>query len=89
MSLSYHDILAAVSVRCNALDGTDPADLQVTYSSRPLIDEVFQSSIFPLNAIRDAIIATEGKIAEAVAQSNNRTLRSYLRALSDPLAERS
>jgi hypothetical protein len=90
--LTYHDILASVAVRCNSFgnnglwNATTAAGLQTVYEQRPLIDEMFGSSIFPMNAIRDAIIATEGKIAEAVAQSNNRTLRAYLRALSATLA---
>jgi hypothetical protein len=90
--MTYHDLLSATALRINALgnnglwNATTAAGLQTVYEQRPLIVEMFQSSIFPMNAIRDAIIACEGKIAEAVAQSNNRTLRSYLRALSDPLA---
>ena len=90
--LTYHDILASVAVRINALgnsvlwNATTAAGLQTVYEQRPLIDEMFGSSIFPMNAIRDAIIATEGKMAEAVAQSSNRTLRAYLRDLSAGLA---
>ncbi len=85
-TLTYHDLLAAVSIRVNALEGTDPVELQVSYSTRPLIDEMFDSSIFPMNAIRDAIIEAEGKMAGAIALSGNRTLRAQLRAVSDPLA---
>jgi len=85
-TIHYHDLLAQTAVRCNALVGTDPVELQVTYSTRPLIDELFDSSIFPMNAIRDAIIDCEGKMAQAISLSANRTLRAHLRALSDPLA---
>ena len=87
MSLTFHDICARVAIRVNALgnnglwNATTAAGLQTVYEQRPLIDEMFGSSIFSFNAIRDAIIDCEGKIAEAVAQSNNRTLRAYLRAL--------
>jgi hypothetical protein len=92
MSLTFHDICARVAIRVNALgnnglwNATTAAGLQTVYEQRPLIDEMFGSSIFSFNAIRDAIIDCEGKIAEAVAQSNNRTLRAYLRALSATLA---
>jgi len=90
--LTYHDICASVAIRINALgnanlwNATTAAGLQTVYEQRPLIDEMFGSSIFSFNAIRDAIIACEGKIAEAVAQSGNRTLRAYLRDLSAALA---
>lgn len=84
--LTYHDIGAAVGLRINALQGTDPVELQVTYATRPLTDEVFGSSIFPFNAIRDAVIECEGKIARTAALSADRTLRAYLRGFTDALA---
>lgn len=86
MSYQTHDLLASASLRINALDGTDPAELQVTYSTRPLTDEVFQSSIFPMNAIRDALVQAQGKLAQVIALSGNRVLRSYLRGSSSALA---
>ncbi len=85
-TLYYHDLLARVAIRVNALVGTDPVELQVTYETRPLTDELFDSSIFSFNAIRDSLIDCEGKMAQAIALSSNRTLRAHLRALSDPLA---
>jgi len=80
----YHDIAAAVALRINALVGTDPVELQTTYSTRPLTDELFDSSIIPFNSVRDSIVQCEGKIAQVVSLSANRTLRAYLRELSDP-----
>ena len=92
--LTYHDILAAVAVRVNALGNVDlpewnptsPAGLQVVYQQRPLIDEMFGSSIFPMNAMRDAIIETEGKIAQTVGLSGNHVLRAYIKSQTAPLA---
>lgn len=86
MPLTYHDILANVAVRVNALDGSDPAALQETYSTRPLTNELFQSSIFPFDAIRDAIILTEARIAQAVGKSADRVLRSYIGSQTVALA---
>lgn len=88
--LTYHDIAAAVALRVNALGSdlnpaTDPVELQQVYSQRPLIDEIFGSSIFPLNAIRDAVIQCEGKIANAVGHSADRALRANLRSFTLPL----
>ena len=80
MSYTYHDIAAAVGLRVNALVGTDLVELQVTYSQRPLTDEVFDSSIYPFGAVRDAILNAEQKLAEAIAFSADRTLRAYLRS---------
>lgn len=86
MGLTYHDILAAVAIGVNALQGTDPVELQVTYSTRPLTDELFDSSIFPMNAIRDRILENEGKLAQAVGKSSDRVMRSYLRSQTASLA---
>ena len=84
--LSYHDLLAKTAITINALVGTDPVELQVTYSTRPLIDELFDSSIFPMNAIRDALIEAEGRLARAISFSADHSLRSYLRGVSAALA---
>src|SRR5258705_13063283 len=84
--LHYHDLLAAVAIRVNALVGTDPVELQITYETRPLTNELFDSSIFNFNAIRDSLIDTEGKLANTIARSNDRTLRAYLASFTSPLA---
>ena len=65
---------------------TDPVELQQVYSQRPLTDEVFGSSIFPFNAVRDAIIEAEGKMASAIARSADKSLRASLKAFTNPLA---
>lgn len=78
MSLTYHDLLAACAMRINALDGSDSAALQETYSQRPLTNEMFQSTIFPMNAIRDAILNSEQKLCQAIGKSADRVLRSYI-----------
>lgn len=86
MSYSTHDIIAAAAIRINALVGTDPVELQVTYSTRPLTDELFQSSIFPFNAIRDSCVQVQGRLAQAIGLSGDRVLRAYLRGTSAALA---
>lgn len=86
MSYPTHSIIAGAAIRINALDGTDPAELQTIYSQRPLTDEVFQSSIFPFNAIRDALVQAQGRLAQAIGLSGDRVLRAYLRGTSAALA---
>lgn len=85
MSVPTHNLIADVAVRINALDGTDPVALQTVYTTRPLTDDLFDSSIFPMGAIIAACVYAEQKIAEAIGLSTNRTLRAYLRAFSGPL----
>ena len=78
--------MAAVAIRVNALDGSDPAALQETYSQRPLTNAMFQSSIFAFDTIRDAIIQTEGRLAQVVGKSADRVLRSYIGSQTAALA---
>lgn len=82
---TYHDLLAAAAVRINALDGTDAVALQNTYSARPLTDANFISSIFPLNAIRDAILNAEQRLATAIGDVGNHPWRSFIISETDPL----
>lgn len=84
--LTYHTLAAMAGLKINALLGTDPAELQTVYSQRPLTDEVFNSSIFPFDAIRDSLIEAEGKLARTISLSADRVLRSYLRATSAALS---
>ncbi len=85
MAYELHNLLAAAAIRINALQGTDPVELQVTYSTRPLTDELFQSSILPMNSIRDSLVQATGKLAQAIGLSGDRVLRSYLRGTSAAL----
>jgi hypothetical protein len=78
MPISYHDLAASTGVRISALDGSDAPALQITYSKRPLTDADFQSTIFPFDAIRDAILNAEQKLCQAIGKSTDRVLRSYI-----------
>lgn len=80
--MQTHDLLADAAIRINALSGTDPVELQETYSSRPLTDEMFQSSIFPMAAIISALVLAQGKLVEAIALSDKRSQLAYFTSLS-------
>ena len=88
--LTYHTLAAATALRINALGSdlnpaTDPVELQQVYSQRPLIDELFGSSVFPFNSVRDSLIACEGKMANAIGHSLDKSLRAFLRSFTLPL----
>ena len=78
MSVNYHDILAAVALRANALVGAKAAPLEATYITRPLTSADFQSSIFPFSDFRTAILSAEQKLAQTIANSNDESQRAYL-----------
>lgn len=85
-SATYHSIAAAVGLRCNALSGTDPVELQQVYSQRPLTDEMFDSSIFPFGAIRDTILNAEQRLVLSIANSDDPFWRAEIGSKTDPLA---
>lgn len=81
-----HDLLAGVAIRVNALRGTDEVELQETYSTRPLTNANFNSSIFAMNAIRDSCVQAQGTLGGAIALSDNRSARASLRSVTSALA---
>lgn len=75
---TYHDILAAGAVRFDALIGPQKAQLETTYTTRPLTAANFQSTVFPFSDALASILWAEQQIAAAVADTGNSSLRSYL-----------
>lgn len=78
MGVPYHDILAAVAMRTNALNGASAAALETTYNVRPLTAANFQSTIFPFTDYRTAILSAEQKLAQVIAPSNDEAMRAPL-----------
>lgn len=86
MPYESHNLLAAASLRVNALAGVDPVELQTAYTTRPLTDANFNSSIFPMGSIIDSLVQAQGKLAQAIGLSGDRVLRAYLRGTSAALS---
>jgi hypothetical protein len=84
--MESHILLRGAAVRTNALLGTDAVALQTTYSTLPLTDAVFISSIFPMTAYIDALVQSQGQLSRAIALSADRTARAYLRSETAALA---
>jgi len=84
-TITYHDILAAAGLRVNALVGTDPSELEVTYSKRPLVAADFESSIIPFDAFKFTILNTEQRLSTAIADTGNHPWRANLISLTKPL----
>jgi|SRR5215831_12569453 len=82
---TYHDIAAAAALRINALSGTDPSELEVTYAKRPLVAADFDSSIIPFGAIKDTILNAEQRLATAIADTGNHPWRANLISQTAPL----
>lgn len=83
--LTYHDIIADAALRISALIGVESAALNTTFLTRPLTQTQFQSTVFPFSAVKTALQMWEGKLARAVASSND-PMRDYLASTTAALA---
>lgn len=88
MSVPYNSILAATALRINALVGVLPADLETSFIVSPLTTTQVESSIFPMTAIKYAILNAEEKLAVKVANNpddpNRQFMANTTTALTNP-----
>ena len=68
---TYHDIIAGVGLRIDALVGAQAATLQTTYTTRPLTSADFQSTIVPFAAVKNGIQYAESKLCNAIAETGD------------------
>lgn len=88
MALLWHDILAAIAVRGNALVGNLPASLETNYLVRPLTSAQYESGDFPFSDIKRAARMAEKRIALAAAGNKGSTLRAFLQSSTSALAHK-
>lgn len=89
MPVTFHDVLAEVGLRANALIGTTPTALETTYNTRPLTTSNWQSARFSLTAVLDAIVDTEAEIAAVIADTPQSRWRNVIEVDSASLANNS
>jgi len=78
MGVPYHDIVAAVGLRINALaNATLPAELQSAYEVRPLTSASFDSSIFPFDDIKGAVKKAVATSKLAIANKGDHPWRNF------------
>lgn len=77
MPFSYTQVIRMAAHRVKAITGTDPVTLEAAYTTTPLTaTQVSNSADFPLSPIKDAIIATVGKIVRAYANVSDHPFRT-------------
>ena len=77
MGVPYHDIVAAVAMRINALaNDTLPDELQTAYATRPLTSANFGSSIFPFDDIKGAVKKAVATFKLAIANKGDHPWRN-------------
>lgn len=77
-----------VAVRINALTGaTQPAELEAAYTIDPLTaGDVLGSAVFNFSAIRDAVLLSEQKLAQTIAETADHAWRAKLISQTNTLA---
>ena len=83
---TYHNVLAEVGLRINALTGADASALNTTYATRPLTTSHWRSARFPFAGAKDAILNAEAMIVNTVAETDQHPWRKYLLATTGNLA---
>lgn len=83
---NYHNVLAEVGLRINAIEGATAPTLNTNYTTRPLTTTQWRSARFPFASAKDAILNAEGLLGQAVADTNHHPWRKYLLATSSNLA---
>jgi hypothetical protein len=87
LTVALQTILREAAVRCNALVGPKPANLETTYNVSPLTAANFQSSIFPFTAFLDQETASIARFSNAIAETGNHPWRSFVGlSVTAPLA---
>lgn len=87
MGVPYDIVTRQVALRINAFSvATQPAALQSAYVTTPLTDVVVgESAAFPFDAIRDAVINAEQKLAQTIAEVRDHPWRQVLLSQTDTL----
>jgi len=78
MSVPYNTILRQVGLRINAIIGAVASTLETNYTVSPLTTSQFQSTIFPLTSIKDAIINSEEKLVQAISNTGGHPYRAFI-----------
>lgn len=87
MSTSYGTILKAAGLRVNAIVGVTSTLLESTYSGA-ITSASFDSADFPFTAFKDACLAIESKLANAIANVGNHPWRRVLQSQTASIAHK-
>ena len=90
MGVPYNILMRNVAVRINALtNATNPTELEAAYTIDPLTaPDVLGSAVFNFSAIRDAVLLSEQKLAQTIAETKDHAWRAKLisQTGTEPLA---
>jgi hypothetical protein len=78
MSTSYNIILRQAALRINAIVGVTAAALETSYATTPLTTSEWQSPLFTLQSVKDALLIAEEQVAHAIASVREHPWRAYL-----------
>lgn len=89
MTVPYHSILRQIAYRVGALRGTQIEGVETSYIAVPLTKaEIRTDSPVNFSTLKDALLITEGKLAQAIAETGNSPLRRYLLSQTSGIADK-
>lgn len=88
MATNYHEILAAVGLRINAITGVTAAALETAFNTRPLTGTQWQSPIVNFSAAKSAVLNAEEKLAHAIANVGDHPWRKFLADTTTPISHK-
>ena len=87
MSTSYNTVLRQIALSVNSFaNATSPVDLETAYSSFPLVDANFGSSILPFTSLKDKMLNAEALIITQATSTGEHPYRGLLLTQTAPLA---
>ena len=84
--MNYHDLLADIGIRINAIAGSQAATLETNFSVRPLTTAQWKSAVFSFTATKQTLQRAEERLATAIAETGNHPWRNFLASTTATLA---
>ena len=86
MTTTYSQITRQIALRINAITGPVEPTLETNYTTVPFTStQGNASTIFNYTSIKDAILNTEGRLADAIASTGDHPYRAYLISTTNTL----
>jgi hypothetical protein len=86
MSVAYHEPLAEILLRANAIAGVTGATIETNLTTRPLTAAQTKGATFTFTAGKKALLYAEQRLARAIARTKGHPWRAFLRGVTASLA---
>src|SRR4051812_47502450 len=78
MAVTYGKVLRGITLRAGMLLGDQTPVLETTYATAPLTQAELKDGLYPLSALKDALLMAEEELANAIANVDQHPWRRFL-----------